>query len=58
MLLKDKSSQLGLESLERSVNESRISTKQIASLSVLDLKKFEGNQPNSVKVSLTLNKEW
>lgn len=40
MLLKDKSNQLGLESQDNSINDSRRSTKQIASLSTLDLKKF------------------
>lgn len=40
MLLKDKSNQLGLESQDTSINDSRRSTKQIASLSTLDLKKF------------------
>jgi hypothetical protein len=40
MLLKDKSNQLGLESQDTSINDSRRSTKQIASLSSLDLKKF------------------
>ena len=40
MLLKDKSNQLGLESQDNSINDSRRSTKQIASLSSLDLKKF------------------
>lgn len=40
MLLKDKSNQLGLESHDTSINDSRRSTRQIASLSSLDLKKF------------------
>lgn len=40
MLLKDKSNQLGLESQDTSINDSRRSTRQIASLSSLDLKKF------------------
>lgn len=40
MLLKDKSNQLGLENQDISINDSRRSTKQIASLSSLDLKKF------------------